>query len=83
MIASMADALIVVDEQADVIARRDKQIAELQERVTQEAIFRNELKLTAMEWQDEEDYCTCGHTELCGNQLLEFITAHESTGDDQ
>jgi hypothetical protein len=74
---------VVPNEVGEHVNAMVKQIAELREQVAQEATFRNELKLLAMEWQDEDDYCACGHTELCGNQLLEFVTAHESTGDDQ
>jgi len=49
--------------------------------IKQEAIFRNELKLTAMGWQDEENYCVCNNTELCGDQLLEFVKCHEQNND--
>ena len=55
--------------------------AELEAELEQESIFRNELKLKAMGWQDEpEENChLCNCTEYCGNELLEFIVAHEAT----
>jgi hypothetical protein len=55
-------------------------VAELEEELKQEKIFRNELKLTAMGWQDELENChLCNCTEFCGNELLEHIKEHERT----
>jgi len=67
-----------LEEVESEVKELEARIKELDDQLQHESIFRNELKLTAIGWQDEDDYCTCKHTEMCGDQLLEFIKEHES-----
>lgn len=39
-----------------------------------------QLKLTAIGWQNEEDCCTCSHTEMCGNELVEMLAGEADNG---